>query len=122
MEENKSVERQSLQNCTPRELADAIAEVLDNKKARDVKVLSVADKTVIADYFVIATGNTGTHVRSLADEVEYQIRERDVEPSRYESRPGTAWRTLDYSSVIVHIFDRESRDFYKLDKLYTEQI
>lgn len=113
-------EVKSLVGCTPKELADAISEILDNKKGNDVKVIKVGDKTVIADYFVLATGNTSTHVRALADEVEFKIGEMGVEPTRHEGRQGNSWRVLDYSIVIVHVFDREARDFYKLDKLYTD--
>lgn len=120
MEEMRNEEVKSLVGCAPLEIAEAIAEILDNKKGNDVKVIAVGDKTIIADYFVLATGNTNTHVRALADEVEFKIGERGVEPIRHEGRQGNSWRVLDYASVIVHVFDREARDFYKLDKLYTD--
>lgn len=120
MEEMKNEELKSLVGCEPCELAEAIAKILDDKKGNDVKVIEVGSKTVIADYFVLATGNTSTHVRALADEVEFKINERGVEPLRHEGRQGNSWRVLDYASVIVHVFDREARDFYKLDKLYTD--
>ncbi len=120
MEENRNEEIKSLAGCEPIELAEAIAKVLDDKKAKDVKIVKVGDKTIIADYFVLATGNTGTHVRSLADEVEYKVSLCGVGPIRSEGSQGNAWRVLDYASVLVHIFDTEARAFYKLDKLYTE--
>ncbi len=121
MEEFKNEEIKSLKGASPEELAAAIAEILDNKKAKDVKIIKVGDKTIIADYFVLANGNTSTHVRSLADEVEFKLSEAGVELIRHEdgSRE-TAWRVLDYACVIVHVFDREAREFYKLDKLYTD--
>lgn len=120
MEEIRNEEKKTLVGCTPKDLADSIAEILDNKKGNDVKVIEVGSKTVIADYFVLATGNTSTHVRALADEVEFKIGECGVTPFRHEGRQGNSWRVLDYASVIVHVFDREARDFYKLDKLYTD--
>ena len=86
----------------------------------DVKVIEVGDKTIIADYFVLANGNTNTHVRALADEVEYKLGLAGVEPMRIEGRDGNNWRVIDYASVLVHIFDREAREFYNLDKLYTD--
>lgn len=110
----------SLRNASAEELANAIAEVLDSKKAYDIKVLPVADKTVIAEYFVICTGNTGTQVKALAGEVEYRIGLRDVQPYGVEGRDNNAWLLVDYSNVIVHIFSREAREFYKLDKLYAD--
>ena len=118
MEENRQ-EIRSLANAEPEVLAGAIAEILDNKKANDVKVIKVGDKTIIADYFVLANGNTSTHVRSLADEVEYKLGLAGVQPIRAEGKGGN-WRVLDYASVIVHVFDREAREFYNLDKLYTD--
>ena len=108
----------SLENATPEELARAIAEVLDSKKGRDIKTVHVADKTVIADWFVLCTGNSSTQVKALIGEVEYKLGLRGVEPIRTEGRDNGSWIILDYASVIVHIFSREARDFYNLDKLY----
>ena len=108
----------SLANATPEELAHAIFDVLDAKKAQNIKVLRVNDQTIITDYFVICTGNSSTQVKSLGGEVEYKLGLRDVDPLHYEGRDNNGWVVIDYSSVIVHIFNRENRDFYKLDKLY----
>ena len=99
-------------------VAHAVFDVLDARKARDVKVLKVQDQTVIADYFVIATGNSSTQVKSLGGEVEYRLGLRGVDPTHFEGRDNNSWVILDYDSVIVHVFSRESRDFYKLEKLY----
>ena len=120
MEEIKNEEIKSLKEASPEELANAIAQILDDKKGKDVKVIAVGDKTIIADYFVLANGNTSTHVRALADEVEYKLGLAGVEPLRMEGRDGNNWRVVDYSSVLVHVFDREAREFYNLDKLYTD--
>ena len=120
MEENRNEEIKSLNGAEPEALAQAIADILDNKKAKDVKIIKVSDKTIIADYFVLANGNTSTHVRSLADEVEFKLAQAGVEAIRRDGGSGADWRVLDYASVIVHIFDREAREFYKLDKLYTD--
>ena len=108
----------SLENASPEELAHAIAEVLDSKKGRDIKTVHVADKTVIADWFVLCTGNSSTQVKALIGEVEYKLGLRGVDPIRTEGRDNGSWIILDYASVIVHIFSREARDFYNLDKLY----
>ena len=99
-------------------VAHAIFDALDAKKARDIKVLKVHDQTVITDYFVICTGNSSTQVKSLGGEVEFKLGLRGVDPTHFEGRDNNSWVVLDYSSVIVHIFSRESRDFYKLEKLY----
>ena len=109
----------SLKDADAKELAQAIAEVLDAKKARDIQVLYVADKTVIAEYFVICTGNSSTQVKALADEVEYKTTLRGRAPTNVEGRDNVSWLILDYDSVIVHVFSREAREYYNLDKLYS---
>ena len=101
-----------------RELADAIAEILDSKKARDIKVLHVEDKTVIAEYFVICTGNSSTQVKALAGEVEYRTELRGLSPYSVEGRDNNSWILLDYSNAIVHTFSSDAREFYNLEKLY----
>ena len=101
-------------------VAEAIAEVLDSKKGNDIKVLFVEDKTVIAEYFVLCTGNSSTQIKALAGEVEYKLGLRGVSPYGVEGRDNNTWLILDYSNVIVHIFSRESREFYNLDKLYAD--
>ena len=101
-------------------LAEAIAEVLDSKKGRDIKVLFVEDKTVLSEYFVICTGNSSTQIKALAGEVEYRIGLRGLQPYGTEGRDNNSWMILDYSNVIVHIFSREAREFYNLEKLYED--
>ena len=103
-----------------KEVAEAIAEVLDSKKARDIKILHVEDKTVLAEYFVICTGNSSTQIKALAGETEYRLGLRGVEPYGVEGRDNNSWLILDFSNVIVHIFSREAREFYNLDKLYAD--
>ena len=118
MEEMMQEKLPSLRGASPVELAHAIFDILDAKKAQKIKVLRVNDQTVITDYFVICTGNSTTQVKALGGEVEYKLGLREVDPAHFEGRDGGAWVVLDYSTVIVHIFNRESRDFYQLEKLY----
>ena len=123
MDFNESIIEMSREPIDPsnaKEIAEAIAEALDAKKARDIKVLYVEDKTVLAEYFVICTGNSNTQVKALAGEVEYRLGLRGVEPYNVEGRDNGTWLVLDYSNVIVHIFGREAREFYNLDKLYED--
>jgi ribosome-associated protein len=102
----------------PKEMAEEIAHILDCKRGHDVKVIHVEDKTVIADYFVLATANSSTHIKSLVGEVEYRLNLRGVDAHHVEGRENGAWVIADYLSVIVHVFSREAREFYNLDKLY----
>ncbi len=118
--ENMNNEIKNLVGASSSEVAEAIAEALDSKKGKDIKVIKVGDKTVIADYFVIANGTSSTHVRSLADEVEYKLGLAGLTPLHTDAGDGRSWIALDYACVIVHVFDREAREFYNLDRLYTE--
>ena len=108
----------SLEGATAAEVAKVIADVLDAKKGRDVKIIHVEEKTVIAEYFVLCTGNSSTQVKGLVGEVEYQLERRGVTPYNVEGRDNNSWILMDYSNIIVHVFSREARDFYNLDKLY----
>jgi len=110
-----------LTDVDPKTLADAIAQFLDAKRARDVKVIPMEGKTDICDYMVLATGTSSTHVQALGGEVEYQMSRRLVEPMHVEGRDNHAWIVLDYSQVLVHIFTKETREFYNLDRLYGEE-
>ena len=106
-----------------KEKAKAIAELafatLDNKKGIDVTAMEVTEQTVLADYFVIATGTSNTHVRALADEVEFKLKEElGVEPNHIEGASGNAWTLLDYGCVVIHVFTSQARDFYKLERLW----
>ncbi len=104
---------------TPNELYENIVKVLDDKKAEDLAVLDTGDLTVVGEYFVIATGNSSTHVKSLADDVEYELQQLGVEPDHIEGR-ATGWILLDYGSVLVHVFTRDNRDYYNLDHLWAD--
>ena len=121
MTEEIKVEK-TLVGATAEELANAIYEILDDRKANDVKVLHVEKKTVIADYFVLCTGNSSTQVKALADEVEYKTTLRGKAPTNVEGKDNTAWIILDYDNVIVHVFSREAREYYNLDKLYSGNV
>ena len=95
------------------------ANALNNKKARGLKVLKIDALTTLADYFVIATATSSTHVRALADEVEEKLKESGVEPHHIEGKT-TGWIALDYTSVIVHVFTPDQREFYNLDSMWID--
>ena len=108
------------ENPTPRDIAEFMVKVLDAKKAKDIKLLHVEEQTVIADYFVVATGNSTTQVSSLSEEVEYRLSQYGIIPRAIEGSRGDSWILSDYSCVILHVFNQDARDFYKLEKLYSE--
>lgn len=108
------------EDVTSREMAEAIALFLDHKRGQDIRIIDMEGKTDICDFMVLATGTSSTHVQTLGGEVEYQMSRRTVEPLHAEGRDNRSWMVLDYSHVLVHVFTRETREFYNLDKLYGE--
>ena len=115
---NTNEEIVSLENATSLDTARAIESFLDAKKGMDIKLLHVEEVSSVADYFVVCTATSSTHVRALAGEVEYQMERRGVNAYHIEGRDNNSWIVLDYCNVLVHIFNRESREFYNIDKLY----
>ncbi len=99
------------------ELMKNIVATLDNKKATDIKSLEITELTSVADYFVIATGTSGTHIRALADEVQDSLTKQGVEPKSVEGK-STGWILLDYGTVVVHIFTPDQRELYSLEHLW----
>lgn len=96
------------------------AKALDGKKGLDIQVIEISDISVLADYMVIATGGSSTHVKALADEVEYKLDEAGVSVSHIEGYRSNTWILLDYVDVIVNVFDEEARQFYDLDRLWQD--
>ncbi len=101
------------------EILKSVITTLDKKKAMDIKSLRITDLTVIADYFVIATGTSGTHIRSLADEVEEELSKLGIEPSHIEGK-ATGWILLDYGTVVVHLFTADQREHFNLEHLWAD--
>ncbi len=93
---------------------------LDAKRAEDIRVLKVTDLTILGDYFIIANGTSTTHTRTLAEETEFQLSQKGVEPRHREGMPGSNWYILDYGDVIVHVFYQETREFYRLEQLWAD--
>lgn len=100
-------------------LANEIIEILQNKKAEDVELIPIAEKTALADYFIIATGTSTTHIKALSDEVEILMKQnRNLMPDHIEGQSTGRWILIDYKDIVVHIFHPEERAHYSLDKLW----
>ncbi len=104
----------------PSKLAEFIIAILDSKKAFDLKLLHVEAQTVIADYFVIGTGTSRTQVRALADEIEFKLEPYGIKPAHIEGADAGTWVLQDFGAVIVHLFGKDAREFYMLEKLYQD--
>ena len=96
------------------------AKAISSKKGLDIQVIEISDISVLADYMVIATGTSSTHVKALADEVEYRLDEAGISVSHIEGYRSNSWILLDYVDVIVNVFSDEARDFYDLDRLWQD--
>lgn len=105
---------------SPEEVAGIAAKALDDKKARDIKVLKTAEQTVLADYFVICNGTSSTHIKALVNEVDKQLSEAGEPPMRREGLRSDIWVLMDFGSVIVHVFTEEARKFYNLERLWSD--
>ncbi len=102
------------------ELAKLVVKVLEDKKGEDVAVLDIQEVTVIADYFVIATGNNPAQIEAMTEAVDEALSKEGVFVKHTEGHQGKNWVLMDYGDVIVHIFDRENRLFYDLERIWKD--
>jgi ribosome-associated protein len=104
----------------PDEISILAVNALDSKKAQDIKLLKVTDITILADFFVICTAGSTTQLKTLSDEVEKALKESGERLLRREGHRSSSWVLLDYGCVIVHIFLQETREFYTLERLWSD--
>lgn len=102
------------------ELMQKTVAVLSRRKTENIKVLNISSLTTIADYFVICNGNSSTQIKSLADELEEKLKEENIELYSKEGFSDASWILMDYSTVVVHIFNPEQRDFYSIESLWSD--
>ncbi len=105
---------------TQEELIASAVKILDSKKAEDIRVIKIGDLTILADYFIIADGTSSTQTKALADELEFRLKQQGREPKQVQGNNGSNWIILDYSDVVIHIFYKETRDFYNLERLWSD--
>lgn len=113
-------EKDTEREVTSLSLAKDIVKILDAGKAGQIKMLRVNDKTVMTDYFVICSGTSNTQIKSLSGEVEFKLGEKGIKPLGIDGYETGMWIVMDYAYVMVHIFNREQRDFFKLEKLWAD--
>lgn len=102
------------------ELTESIYHVLDQKKALYIEVLSLKGISSIADYFVIATATSTTHMQALVDYVEEHLERQQVYVRHKEGKPLGGWMLLDYGDIVVHVFNQEMRDYYALERIWND--
>ena len=108
-------------SVTPLELAKVAARAADSKKAADLVLLDLSPLTDVCDYFLVCTGENARQVDAIVDEVRTRVSANcGVSPISCEGREGLSWVLVDYGSVVVHVFRRETREFYRLETLWTD--
>jgi len=107
-------------NKKPLAIAKIVAAAAEDKKAKDTVILNLNKLTLIADYFVITTGDSEPQLKAISNFIMRKLKENKIRLLHYEGKPGTEWILLDYGDVIVHIFSREKRDFYNLEYIWQE--
>ena len=104
----------------PKEIAVAVTKALDEKKGMDIKLLKIDRVSSLADYFLICTGTSNTHVKTLCDYAEYTLEELGETMLGREGHRGNAWELLDYGTIVIHVFTAEAREFYALERLWAD--
>lgn len=105
---------------TSREMAKIAIEGLEDKKAQDINVIDISQVSVMADYFIIASGSNRNQVQALADNVEEKLHEMKIHPRQIEGYQTANWILMDFNDIIVHVFNEEDRLFYNLEKIWLD--
>ncbi len=103
-----------------REMAKLAYQALDEKMGEDIKVIDISGISVLADYFIIANGNNDSQVRALVENVEEMLSKEGFEPKQREGYGLGSWVLLDFGNIIVHVFDKENRLFYDLERIWRD--
>ncbi|MHB8064665.1 MAG: ribosome silencing factor [Ruminiclostridium sp.] len=103
-----------------KKLVNKIVEAIGEKKGTDISIIDIQNITEIADYFVICSGTSTTHIKTIADEIDTQLDKIGLEVYHKEGYDTARWILLDYADVVVHVFHQEDRDFYKLERLWSD--
>ncbi len=107
-----------MQNIEPKELMEIIVKTADNRKARDIIAMHVTERTTLADYFVVMTGTSGIHIRSLGEEIEKKLKDEYGLYPHHTEGVTSSWVLIDYSTVVVNIFLQDARELYALERLW----
>lgn len=105
---------------TEKMMAQIACKAIDDKKGQDIKVIDIHNVSVIADYFVIASGTNSNQVQAIVDNVEEQLGRAGFEAKQIEGNRNSSWILMDYGNVIVHVFDEENRLFYDLERIWRD--
>ena len=99
-----------------------IEKILDNNKAQNITTINLKNKTYIADYMVVASGTSSRHLQSLSEILVTELKKLGLNDCRIEGKDSSDWKLVDAHDIIVHIFNPEKREFYDLEKMWSEEI
>ncbi len=105
---------------TAKEVAYQVTKALDEKKGMNIKLLRINEVSSLADYFLICTGTSNTHVKTLCDYAEYTLEQLGEPMLGREGHRGNTWELLDFGSIVVHVFTEEAREFYNLERIWAD--
>ena len=105
---------------TAKQIAYEVTKALDEKKGNDIKLLKIDKVSSLADYFLICTGTSNTHVRTLCDYAQYTLEQLGEPMLGREGHRGNTWELLDFGSIVVHVVTQEAREFYSLERLWAD--
>ena len=104
------------------EIKKNIEKILDDNKAQNITSINLKNKSYIADYMIIASGTSSRHLQSLSEILVNELKKKGIENCRIEGKDSNDWKLVDAHDVIVHIFHPEKREFYDLEKMWSEEI
>ena len=104
------------------EIKDNIEKILDNNKAQNITTIDLRNKSYIADYMIVASGTSSRHLQSLSEILVSELKKLGLNNCRMEGKDSSDWKLVDAYDVIVHIFHPEKREFYNLEKMWSEEI
>lgn len=99
---------------------EKVIEILRDKKAKDIKIINIGQLSTLADFFVIATGTSTTHIQALADNLEEKMEESGYPIHHKEGFRSGRWILLDYFDIVIHLFSKDEREFYNLERLWAD--
>ena len=104
------------------EIQKYIEKILDNNKAQNITIIDLKNKSYIADYMIVASGTSSRHLQSLSENLVTELKKCGINNCRIEGRDSADWKLVDAHDVIVHLFHPEKREFYNLEKMWSEEI
>ena len=104
------------------EIKNSIEKILDDNKAQNISTINLRNKSYIADYMIIASGTSSRHLQALSEILVMELKKIGLNDCRIEGRESTDWKLVDAIDIIIHIFNPEKREFYDLEKMWSEEI